>query len=130
MLLIQEEYKSLHKQLLEEKENSEDSIRKYVMELDFLRKSDKGNNSNLMQMQNINNEVKLAVNSCLSVVKIFLNKLIIKPLNNKNYSINFSQNLPRIHQEIIKLESDKSLLLGIKIFEEFIRVICIELEVF
>ena len=42
MLLIQEEYKSLLKQLLEEKENSEGSIRKYLKELDFLRKSDKG----------------------------------------------------------------------------------------
>lgn len=125
-----EELKAKHYDMFEEKEKSEGLRKKQVLELDFLRRASKDYNANLLQMQSTNNEIKLAIYSCISVSKIFINKLSLTSYENDVYSRNYSENVPKLQEEINRLQHDSNLIFSIKILEELIRVICVEVEVF
>ena len=123
------EIKAKYQELINEKDRIEGVNKKVDLELDNLRRTSKNLNGNLISIQTNNNEIKHEIYSCLSLVKIILNKFITVSTEKEVFSKNFFENISKIHEEINKIELDKNLILIIKIFEEFIRLISFEVDV-
>jgi hypothetical protein len=123
-------FREKHFEILEEKEESKGENKRLHAELGYLKKSSRDNCSNLLQMQNTFNEIKQSLFSCVCVAKIFICKFNVNLLEETTISKNFVENVPKLYKDIHSLENDKTFNNSIRILEEFIRLVCVELEVF
>jgi len=123
-------FREKHFEILEEKEESKGENKRLHAELEYLKKSSRDNCSNLLQMQNMLNEIKQSLFSCVCVAKIFICKFNVNLLEESSISKNFSENVPKLYKDIHSLENDKTFNNSLRILEEFIRLVCVELEVF
>ena len=124
-----EVFKDKHYEIYEEREEINGENKRLNAELEYLKRSSKENCNHLLQMQNTLNEIKQSLSSCVCVAKIFICKFNVNSLEESLISKNFSENLSKLYKEIHCLENDKDFNSSIRILEEFIRIISVELEV-
>ena len=125
------ELKDIYKETFEEKAKYESLLAKFDEELDKSRKNEKENYNKIVAYQNTFNELKLAMNSCMSFHKIVVNKSSLSFANDeisivsskfKDFLLKFTDNLNHSSYDCLTIDS-------IKYLEEWSRIVSTELEV-